>query len=184
MREGAAAWSQTPATCTRRCQVFSKPPGNVVIFAVSRSKVSTLGTVFQGFSLIFTHRTVMHCAICNNHPHCTQPAGFRFLEGRALALRHGGIRVRHVGPSDASCLEGDPPHLHAVRTRTAGESYDRSVMAGKTAVKKEKAKPVLTNRVCAKCGSRMMSDKVQTILVMSFNGAKRSSAFQHIHKGC
>jgi hypothetical protein len=57
-------------------------------------------------------------------------------------------------------------------------------MAGKTAVKKEKAKPVLTNRVCAKCGSRMMSDKVQTVLVISFNGAKRSSGLEHQHKGC
>ena len=57
-------------------------------------------------------------------------------------------------------------------------------MAGKTAVKKEKAKPVLTNRVCAKCGSRMMSDKVQTVLVISFTGAKRSSGLEHQHKGC
>ena len=43
-------------------------------------------------------------------------------------------------------------------------------MAGKTAVKKEKAKPVLTKRVCAKCGDRMMSDKVTTVLVLGFEG--------------
>ena len=57
-------------------------------------------------------------------------------------------------------------------------------MAGKTAVKKEKAKPVLTARVCATCGSRMMSDKVTTVLVIGFEGAKRSSIFVHRHKGC
>lgn len=57
-------------------------------------------------------------------------------------------------------------------------------MAGKTAVKKEKAKPVLTSRLCAKCGERMMSDKVVTTLAISFLGAKRSSAFVHRHKGC
>jgi hypothetical protein len=57
-------------------------------------------------------------------------------------------------------------------------------MAGKTAVKKEKAKPVLTNRACAKCGERMMSDKMQTVLALSFEGAKRSSIFVHRHKGC
>ena len=57
-------------------------------------------------------------------------------------------------------------------------------MAGKTAVKKEKAKPVLTTRVCATCGSRIMSDKVTTVLVLGFEGAKRSSSFFHRHKGC
>ena len=57
-------------------------------------------------------------------------------------------------------------------------------MAGKTAVKKEKAKPVLTNRACAKCGDRMMSDKMTTVLVLGFEGAKRSSNFFHRHKGC
>ena len=57
-------------------------------------------------------------------------------------------------------------------------------MAGKTAVKKEKAKPVLTKRVCATCGDRMMSDKVTTVLVLGFEGAKRSSSFFHRHKGC
>jgi len=39
-------------------------------------------------------------------------------------------------------------------------------MAGKLAIKKEKSKPVLTARVCAKCGDRMMSDKVTTVLVL------------------
>jgi hypothetical protein len=57
-------------------------------------------------------------------------------------------------------------------------------MAGKTAVKKEKSKPVLTNRVCAKCGDRVMSDKITTVLVLGFEGAKRSSNFFHRHKGC
>lgn len=57
-------------------------------------------------------------------------------------------------------------------------------MAGKTAVKKEKAKPVLTKTVCAKCGDRVMSDKITTVLVISFEGAKRSSNFFHRHKGC
>ena len=57
-------------------------------------------------------------------------------------------------------------------------------MAGKTAVKKEKAKPVLTKRVCAMCGDRMMSDKVTTVLVLGFEGAKRRSSFFHRHKGC
>jgi len=46
-------------------------------------------------------------------------------------------------------------------------------MAGKTAVKKEKAKPVLTARVCATCGSRMMSDKVTTVLVIGFEGSAK-----------
>jgi len=48
-------------------------------------------------------------------------------------------------------------------------------MAGKLAIKKEKSKPVLTARACAKCGDRMMSDKVTTVLVLGFEGAKRSS---------
>ena len=57
-------------------------------------------------------------------------------------------------------------------------------MAGKTAVKKEKAKPVLTHKVCRKCGEQMMSDKVQTVFVVVFEGRKRSSIFEHRHKGC
>lgn len=57
-------------------------------------------------------------------------------------------------------------------------------MAGKLAVKKEKAKPVLTGKTCLKCGERMMSDKVQTTLVIRFVGAKRSSLFEHRHKNC
>jgi len=57
-------------------------------------------------------------------------------------------------------------------------------MAGKTAVKKEKSKPVLTKRPCAKCGELMMSDKVTTVLVLGFEGAKRSTNFLHRHKGC
>lgn len=57
-------------------------------------------------------------------------------------------------------------------------------MAGKLAVKKEKSKPVLTNRSCAKCGEKMMSDKMATVLVLGFEGAKRSSNFLHRHKGC
>lgn len=57
-------------------------------------------------------------------------------------------------------------------------------MAGKTAVKKEKSKPVLTKRVCAKCGNGIMSDKLTTTLVLGFEGAKRSSNFFHRHKGC
>ena len=55
--------------------------------------------------------------------------------------------------------------------------------AGKTAVKKEKAKPVQTKRVCAKCGDRMMSDKVQTVLVLSFEDRRRENFFYR-HKGC
>lgn len=57
-------------------------------------------------------------------------------------------------------------------------------MAGKTAVKKEKAKPKLTKRVCAKCGEQMMSDKVQTVLVVAFEGMSASRNFFHRHKGC
>lgn len=57
-------------------------------------------------------------------------------------------------------------------------------MAAKISVKKEKAKPILTTKSCVKCGERMMSDKVQTVLAISFEGAKRSSAYEHRHKGC
>jgi len=57
-------------------------------------------------------------------------------------------------------------------------------MTRKTAVKKEKAKPVLTARVCAECDERMMSDKIQTVLVLSFEGTKRLSNLFHRHKGC
>jgi formylmethanofuran dehydrogenase subunit E len=57
-------------------------------------------------------------------------------------------------------------------------------VVGKTAVKKEKAKPVLTAKSCAKCGERMMSDKVSTVFTITFVGAKRSSLFVHRHKGC
>jgi hypothetical protein len=57
-------------------------------------------------------------------------------------------------------------------------------MAGKVSVKKEKAKAVLTTMSCEKCGERMMSDKVQTTLVIRFVGAKRSSIFEHRHKTC
>jgi hypothetical protein len=56
-------------------------------------------------------------------------------------------------------------------------------MAGKTAVKKEKAKPQLTKRACAKCGERMMSDKIQTVLVVDLAGG-RSRNYLHRHKGC
>lgn len=130
------------------------------------------------------YRFHTHCIRCNNPPHSHKHVGFRFLICRAPSLRHGWLRVRRAGPSDASCVIGDPPHLHAVRTLTSGESYGRSYMAGKTAVKKDKAKPVPTNRYCQKCGNRMMSDKVQAVLVLSFEGAKRSSNFFHRHKGC
>lgn len=57
-------------------------------------------------------------------------------------------------------------------------------MAGKVSVKKEKAKAVLTELSCEKCGERMMSDKVQTTFVIRFVGAKRSSLFEHRHKTC
>ena len=56
--------------------------------------------------------------------------------------------------------------------------------AAKVAIKKEKAKPVLTTKSCAKCGERMMSDKISTVFTVTFVGAKRSSLFVHRHKGC
>ena len=57
-------------------------------------------------------------------------------------------------------------------------------MAAKVSVKKEKGKAVLTDKSCAKCGGKMMSDKIQTTLVIKFDGARRSSNFLERHKGC
>jgi len=57
-------------------------------------------------------------------------------------------------------------------------------MAAKVSVKKEKGKAVLTDKSCAKCGQQMMSDKIQTTLVIKFDGARRSSNFLERHKGC
>jgi hypothetical protein len=57
-------------------------------------------------------------------------------------------------------------------------------MAAKVSVKKEKGQAVLTGKSCAKCGQQMMSDKIQTTLVLTFDGARRSSNFVERHKGC
>ena len=57
-------------------------------------------------------------------------------------------------------------------------------MAAKVSVKKEKGKAVLTDKSCATCGQQMMSDKIQTTLVIKFDGARRSSNFLERHKGC
>lgn len=57
-------------------------------------------------------------------------------------------------------------------------------MAGKTAVKKEKAKPVLTKQVCKDCGERLTTATIQTVYVMSFAGAKSSKGYDYRHKGC
>ena len=57
-------------------------------------------------------------------------------------------------------------------------------MAANVSGKKEKGKAVLTDKSCAKCGQQMMSDKIQTTLVLTFDGARRSSTFVERHKGC
>ncbi|NBR26453.1 MAG: hypothetical protein EBU08_22270 [Micrococcales bacterium] len=48
--------------------------------------------------------------------------------------------------------------------------------------KREAAKPVLTARVCSQCKERVMSNEVALIKSITFNGAKRSSAWQEFHR--
>ena len=57
-------------------------------------------------------------------------------------------------------------------------------MAAKVSAKKEKGKAVLTDKSCARCGQQMMSDKIQTTLVIKFDGPRRASSFTDRHKGC
>jgi len=57
-------------------------------------------------------------------------------------------------------------------------------MAAKVSAKKERGQAVLTGKSCAKCGQQMMSDKIQTTLVIKFDGARRTSNFLERHKGC
>jgi hypothetical protein len=60
-------------------------------------------------------------------------------------------------------------------------------MAAKTAAKNNKVKhdahkPVLTERICGQCKENIMSNEVALIKTLTFNGAKRSSAWQEFHR--
>ena len=48
--------------------------------------------------------------------------------------------------------------------------------------KREASKPVLTDRVCSQCKERVMSNEVALIKSITFDGARRSSAWVEFHR--
>lgn len=49
-------------------------------------------------------------------------------------------------------------------------------------MKHESHRPVMTSRICGQCTEPIMSNEVAIIKTLTFNGAKRSSAWQEYHR--